>query len=184
MQTTTHTRLISADKVEGTTVYNQTGDKVGTVANVMIDKLSGKVAYADMTFGGFLGMGDKHHALPLSVLTYSREKDGYVVNLDKDKLENAPSYDAKPCLVLRLRRGPHPQRTEVPHAQHHRRVHPRVPGNAGQPPAKTRVPSWSATLRHCSLALIGSSWAKTVPTKAETTRRPLLPAWASTLRMK
>jgi hypothetical protein len=95
MQTTTHTRLISADKVEGTTVYNQTGDKVGTVANVMIDKLSGKVAYADMTFGGFLGMGDKHHALPWSVLTYSTDKDGYVVSLDKEKLENAPSYDPK-----------------------------------------------------------------------------------------
>src|SRR3546814_15987818 len=54
-------RLISADKVKGTEVYNASGDKLGSINGVMIDKQSGKVAYADMSFGGFLGIGDRHH---------------------------------------------------------------------------------------------------------------------------
>ena len=86
-------RLIPADKVEGTAVYNRKGDKLGSIENVMIDKLTGKVAYADMSFGGFLGIGDKHHPLPWSVLTYDVGKGGYVVDLDKEMLENAPSYE-------------------------------------------------------------------------------------------
>ncbi|MFN4275188.1 MAG: PRC-barrel domain-containing protein [Ferrovibrio sp.] len=87
-------RLISADKVEGTTVYNPTGDKLGSINNVMIDKLSGKVAYADMSFGGFLGIGDRHHPLPWGMLKYDEKQGGYVVNLDKKTLESAPSYGA------------------------------------------------------------------------------------------
>ena len=90
----THARLISSDRVEGTTVYNQEGDKIGSIENLMIDKLSGKVAYADMSFGGFLGMGDKHHPLPWSVLKYSTDMDGYVVNIDKETLKKAPTFDA------------------------------------------------------------------------------------------
>ncbi|MGE0666787.1 MAG: PRC-barrel domain-containing protein [Sphingomonadales bacterium] len=94
MGTHTHTRLISSDRVEGTTVYNASGEKIGSIENVMIDKLSGKVAYADMSFGGFLGIGDKHHPLPWSVLNYSTEMDGYVVNIDKERLKNAPTFEA------------------------------------------------------------------------------------------
>lgn len=94
MDTATHTRLIASDRVEGTTVYNPDGDKIGSIESVMIDKLSGKVAYADMSFGGFLGMGDKHHPLPWSVLKYNTEMDGYVVNIDKDQLKNAPTFEA------------------------------------------------------------------------------------------
>jgi len=84
--------LISADKVEGTTVYNRTGDKLGTVKTVMIDKTSGKVAYAVMSFGGFLGMGSDLHPLPWSVLDYDTRQGGYVVDLDKKTLEGAPRY--------------------------------------------------------------------------------------------
>ncbi len=87
-------RLISSEKVEGTTVYNTAGEKLGSIQNVMIDKISGKVAYADMAFGGFLGIGDRHHPLPWSVLKYDTQQDGYVVNLDKDKLKGAPNYGA------------------------------------------------------------------------------------------
>lgn len=87
-------RLISADKVEGTTVYNPTGDKLGSINNVMIDKHSGRVAYADMSFGGFLGIGDRHHPLPWGMLKYDEKQGGYVVNLDKKTLESAPSYGA------------------------------------------------------------------------------------------
>lgn len=86
-------RLISADKVQGTTVYNHAGEKLGTVEKVMIDKPTGKVAYALMSFGGFLGIGDNHHPLPWDMLTYDTDQDGYVVNLDKETLEGAPTVE-------------------------------------------------------------------------------------------
>ena len=56
--------LISVNKVEGTTVKNPAGEKLGSIEEIMIDKRSGKVAYAVMSFGGFLGIGDRHHPLP------------------------------------------------------------------------------------------------------------------------
>ena len=56
--------LIAADKVKGTNVYNLAGDQLGSVEEIMIDKVSGRVIYAVMSFGGFLGMGEKHHPLP------------------------------------------------------------------------------------------------------------------------
>lgn len=87
-------KLIGSDKVEGTPVVNNQGEKLGTIDKVMIDKKSGKVAYAVMSFGGFLGIGDRHHALPWSVLTYDTGKDGYVVNIDKETLERGPTFDA------------------------------------------------------------------------------------------
>jgi len=87
-----HGRLIAADKVSGTTVYNYAGDKLGGVESVMIDKLTGQVAYAILSFGGFLGIGDNHHPLPWRTLRYDRDKGGYVVDLDKKMLEGAPSY--------------------------------------------------------------------------------------------
>ena len=86
--------LISADKVEGTTVYNRGGDKLGSVKTVMIDKKSGKVAYAVMSFGGFLGIGSDLHPLPWSVLDYDTAESGYVVDLDKETLEKAPRVAA------------------------------------------------------------------------------------------
>jgi PRC-barrel domain len=61
--------LISSDKVEGTSVYNRQGEKLGSIHTLMINKISGKVAYAVMSFGGFLGIGDRYHPLPWSVLT-------------------------------------------------------------------------------------------------------------------
>ena len=85
-------RLIAADKVEGTAVYNMAQEKIGSIENVMIDKQTGKVAYAVMSFGGLLGMGESHHPLPWSMLRYDTRAGGYVVNLDKKKLEKAPSY--------------------------------------------------------------------------------------------
>jgi len=84
--------LIAADKVEGTAVYNTQGESLGTIHNVMIEKRSGKVAYAIMSFGGFLGMGKEYHPLPWNLLKYDTDRGGYVVNLDKRKLEGAPHY--------------------------------------------------------------------------------------------
>lgn len=84
--------LIASDKVEGTPVYNQAGDRLGTVRNFMVGKRSGKVAYAVMSFGGFLGIGESYHPLPWEVLTYDTSKGGYVVNLSREQLEGAPRY--------------------------------------------------------------------------------------------
>jgi len=85
-------RLIGSDRVEGTIVYNKSGEKIGSIKTVMIDKLSGKVAYAVMSFGGFLGVGDNYYPLPWSMLKYDTRFGGYVVDIDKKVLEGAPSY--------------------------------------------------------------------------------------------
>ena len=78
--------LIAASKVNGTTVYNTVGEKLGSVYDVMIDKRSGKAAYAIMSFGGFLGIGDSYHPLPWQSLTYDDRQGGYVVNIDRSRL--------------------------------------------------------------------------------------------------
>lgn len=83
-------RLISADKVEGTAVYNPAGEKVGTIQNIFIDKRSGQVAYASMAYGGVLGMGQKYHALPWDVLTYNTDLGGYQLDVEREKLQGAP----------------------------------------------------------------------------------------------
>jgi PRC-barrel domain len=84
--------LIGSDKVEGTPVYRSNGDKVGTIERIMIDKLSGKVAYAVMSFGGFLGIGEDYYPLPWSLLTYNTRLDGYEVNISEQQLKGAPKY--------------------------------------------------------------------------------------------
>ena len=86
--------LIPASKVEGTNVYNPKGESLGSIYDVMIDKRSGQVAYAVMSFGGFLGMGEDYHPLPWKVLDYDTNMGGYVVDLDKDRLAKAPRYTA------------------------------------------------------------------------------------------
>lgn len=84
--------LIAADKVEGTKVYNRAGDLLGTVDEVMIGKRSGKVAYAVMSFGGFLGIGERYHPLPWNVLDYDEDKGGYVIDMDENRLKSAPHF--------------------------------------------------------------------------------------------
>lgn len=88
-------RLIASDKVEGTSVRNSAGDKVGTIERVMIDKRSGKVAYAVMTFGGFLGMGQDYSTLPWHVLRYSEDLDAYELNITPEQLKGAPRFSGE-----------------------------------------------------------------------------------------
>ena len=93
--TTRETRsLIGSDKVEGTAVYRSNGDKVGTVQRVMIDKISGKVAYAVMSFGGFMGIGQDYYPLPWNLLTYNPQLEGYKVNIGEEQLKRAPKYSS------------------------------------------------------------------------------------------
>jgi sporulation protein YlmC with PRC-barrel domain len=86
--------LIAASKVNGTSVYNTAGDNLGSIYDVMIDKVSGQVSYAVLSFGGFLGIGEDYYPMPWSMLTYDTGQGGYVVDIDKDRLEGAPSYGA------------------------------------------------------------------------------------------
>ncbi len=84
--------LIGSDKVDGTAVYGADGNKIGSIQRVMIDKLSGKVAYAVLSFGGFLGMGEDYYPVPWSTLKYDTNLGGYRVNLTASPLEKAPKY--------------------------------------------------------------------------------------------
>ncbi len=83
--------LISSRRVEGTAVYSGAGEKLGTIHSVMIGKRSGRVAYAVLSAGGWLGIGAHVHPLPWALLTYDVDRDGYVVAVDRSQLEEAPS---------------------------------------------------------------------------------------------
>lgn len=84
--------LIGSDKVQGTPVYRPNGERVGKIERVMIDKLSGKVAYAVMSFGGFMGIGEDYYPLPWAMLTYNERLDGYGVDVSEQQLKGAPKY--------------------------------------------------------------------------------------------
>ncbi|MEA2907508.1 MAG: hypothetical protein QOI12_4895 [Alphaproteobacteria bacterium] len=84
--------LIASDKVEGTPVYRSNGERVGQIERVMIDKISGKVAYAVMSFGGFMGIGEDYYPLPWSLLKYNPKLGGYEVNITEQQLKGAPKY--------------------------------------------------------------------------------------------
>jgi sporulation protein YlmC with PRC-barrel domain len=90
----TRGRLIAASQVNGTNVYNRAGEKLGSIYDVMLEKRSGHAEYAIMSFGGFLGIGDRYHPLPWRALTYDQAQGGYVVDIDRRRLEDAPSYAA------------------------------------------------------------------------------------------
>lgn len=92
-------RLIASNKVEGTTVYNAQREKLGSIYNFMVEKRSGKVEYAVLQFGGLFGLGSDYYPLPWDVRTYDTDQGGYVVNLDKSVLEQAPRYagDSEPA---------------------------------------------------------------------------------------
>jgi sporulation protein YlmC with PRC-barrel domain len=84
--------LIGSDKVEGTVVYRSNGERVGRIERLMLDKISGKVAYAVMSFGGFMGVGEEYYPLPWSLLTYNPRLQGYEVNVSEQQLKGAPKY--------------------------------------------------------------------------------------------
>ena len=94
------TSLISAGKVTGTAVYNTDGERLGEIKDVMLDKRSGKIAYALMSFGGFLGLGERYHPLPWLTLKYDTRQGGYVVGLTIDQLQRRQA-----CPPMRFRPG-------------------------------------------------------------------------------
>jgi len=84
--------LIESDRVEGTTVYDPQGNNIGSITRLMIEKLSGRVAYAVMSFGGFLGMGTEEHAVPWDKLAYDTSLGGYRTDITEQQLRGAPSF--------------------------------------------------------------------------------------------
>ena len=94
-------QLISSRRVEGTAVYNRSDQRLGSIHSVMIDKRSGKVAYAVLSFGGIFGLREQVHPVPWEVLKYDVDLDAYVIDLTREQLENAPS--------LRLDQADRPQ---------------------------------------------------------------------------
>lgn len=87
-------RLIASNRVEGTAVYNEEGEKLGTIHNFMVDKQSGQVEYVVLSFGGLFGLGADYYPLPWESLTYDTDQGGYIVDIDKETLETAPRYGA------------------------------------------------------------------------------------------
>ncbi|HVU22092.1 MAG TPA: PRC-barrel domain-containing protein [Rhizomicrobium sp.] len=88
-----HTSAILASRVNGTNVYNNAGDKIGQIEDIVLDKQSNRIMFAALGTGGFLGMGEKFHPVPWSMLDYDKDKGGYVVPVSTDVLKNAPTSE-------------------------------------------------------------------------------------------
>ena len=88
---TGHTSAIRARKVLGTSVVDTSGNKIGEIEDIVLDKQSNNIMFAVVSFGGFLGMGDKYHPLPWSMLDYDPEENAYVVSVTKEQLQAAPA---------------------------------------------------------------------------------------------
>lgn len=86
--------LIGSDKVHGTKVYDMQGDHVGRIERLMLEKRGGRVSYAVLSFGGFLGIGDDHYPLPWAKLDYDEELGGYRVDVSREQIEGAPKSHA------------------------------------------------------------------------------------------
>jgi PRC-barrel domain len=84
--------LIESDRVEGTTVYDPQGNNIGSIKRLMIEKVSGKVAYAVMSFGSFLGVGGDEHTIPWNKLDYDTSLGGYRTDITQDQLQGAPAF--------------------------------------------------------------------------------------------
>jgi sporulation protein YlmC with PRC-barrel domain len=87
-----HTDAIRASRVIGTTVYNTAGEHIGTIEDVMLEKTTNGIMFAVIGFGGFLGIGEKYHAVPWSLLDYDPDRGGYVVPFSIAQLKAAPAY--------------------------------------------------------------------------------------------
>lgn len=85
--------VLSASTLEGDPVVNEAGEDMGTIEEIMLDLDNGRVAYAVLSFGGFLGLGDKLFAIPWDALAVDTENERFVLDLDKEQLESAPGFD-------------------------------------------------------------------------------------------
>jgi sporulation protein YlmC with PRC-barrel domain len=86
-------RIMGADTLEGNSVRNAAGENLGEIQHIMLDVPAGRVAYAVLSFGGFLGIGDKLFAVPWSALALDTEQKCFVLNINKERLQQAPGFD-------------------------------------------------------------------------------------------
>lgn len=86
-------QVMAADTLQGDSVVNRQGEMLGEIQDIMIDVPSGRVAYAVLSFGGFLGMGDKLFAIPWKALTLDAENEQFILDAPKERLESAPGFD-------------------------------------------------------------------------------------------
>ena len=91
--TTDRALLLSTDSLENTKIVNLDGEDLGNLEEIMLHVDSGDVAYAVVSFGGFLGMGDKHFAVPWDALTVDADEHHIALDVDRERLENAPGFD-------------------------------------------------------------------------------------------
>ena len=92
--------LVLSSRVTGTPVYDQAGNRLGHVDDLSIEKETGRAIYAIVSFGGFLGVGEKFHPVPWALLTYDLDRGGFVVPLTEVSLKGAPNYDAAEIRAL------------------------------------------------------------------------------------
>jgi hypothetical protein len=85
-------KLIASDRVEGTAVCRPDGERIGVIKRLMIDKRSGMIAYAVLTFGGLLHFGEKHFPVPWSALSFNVVREAYEVDITDEQLRNAPFW--------------------------------------------------------------------------------------------
>lgn len=86
-------RVVSAGTITGEQVRNPSGEDLGKIEEIVLDADSGQIAYAVLSFGGFLGMGDKLFAIPWQSLSFNDEADDFVLNVDREVLKDAPGFD-------------------------------------------------------------------------------------------
>lgn len=89
----TYRKVVKASEVVGVNVKNKAGENLGTINEVVINKELGKISYLVLNFGGHLGFGNKFFAIPWKVFTYNEDQDCFILNVEKDRLKNAPGFD-------------------------------------------------------------------------------------------
>jgi hypothetical protein len=87
--------LIASDRVQGATVKRPDGEKIGRIERLMLDKISGKVAYVVMSFGGLLGVGERYYTLPWTKLDYDEKLNAYMLDVTKAQLQSAPVLNSE-----------------------------------------------------------------------------------------
>jgi hypothetical protein len=84
--------VIKSDRVEGTSVFNQNNERIGAIKSLLIEKVSGRVLYVEVTFGGFLSVREHHHTIPWTTLRYDRELEGYRIDITEEQARSAPPF--------------------------------------------------------------------------------------------
>lgn len=88
-----HYPVLSASTLAGDSVTNPEGEDLGRIEDLMVNTETGEIAYAVLSFGGFMGMGDKLFAIPMKAMRLDTENKKFVLNVPKERLKNAPGFD-------------------------------------------------------------------------------------------